>query len=340
MGVAKRGSPVSLVTRCPECSSAFRVLPAQLSARGGRVRCGKCGKVFNGVIHLVQDPQRPEPDEPSPQIGLFEPRKWPAAAPSATSDRSERGGADAGTPGGTPPQVDAAAPAVPMAPAVSVVPTVSVVPAVSAVPVAPRVPVMPVAAPVSAAPEAMDAAYTALAARADAQALPEFLAERPVPREFRLVWGLLSLIAIAVLAGQTVFHFRTEVAALFPEARPHLEIACEMLECELRLPRRAELLSIESSDLQADSSRANVLVLNAVLRNRAPFPQEFPSLELTLNNERDEAVVRRVLSPTDYLAGRRAAPGGIAPGAEESLRLYLEAAKVRATGYRLYLFFP
>lgn len=273
------------------------------------MRCGKCAKVFNGVAHLVQDPQRPEPDEPSPQIGLFDPREWPTAEPSVASVRSRGGDADEGT----PPQLDTAAPAAP---------------------------VVPIAPAVLAAPEALDAAYTALAANADARALPEFLAERPARREFRFTWGLLSLIALAAAAAQALFHFRTEVAALFPETRPHLEIACEMLDCELRLPRRAELLSIESSDLQADSNRANVLVLNAVVRNRAPFPQELPSLELTLNNERDEAVVRRVLSPAEYLAGRRAAVGGIAPGAEESLRLHLEAAKVRATGYRLYLFFP
>ena len=30
------------VTRCPNCGTAFRVQPAQLSARGGKVRCGKC----------------------------------------------------------------------------------------------------------------------------------------------------------------------------------------------------------------------------------------------------------------------------------------------------------
>ena len=70
-----------------------------------------------------------------------------------------------------------------------------------------------------------------------------------------------------------------------------------------RLPRRPELMSIESSDLQADGRREGVIVLNAVLRNQAPFAQEYPALELTLTDERDEAVARRVLLPRDYLAG-------------------------------------
>lgn len=272
-----------LVTRCPECATAFRVQPDQLSARGGRVRCGKCSSVFDGLANLVQEAP-PAPIEPSPQIGLFDPRGRPTA--EASTRQAER------------------------------------------------------EAPGSATTMRADAASAVDGAQMDDAALPEFLEERPERPPFRVVWGFLSLLAALALAAQALLLYRTEVAVLFPETRPHLEIACGMLDCELHLPRRAELLSIESSDLQADARRANVLVLNAVVRNRAPFPQEYPSLELTLTDERDEAVVRRVLNPADYLADRRGVARGIPAGGEEALRLYFEAAKVRATGYRLYLFFP
>ena len=83
-------------------------------------------------------------------------------------------------------------------------------------------------------------------------------------------------------------------------------------------------------------------MLNAVLRNRAPFPQEFPALELTLTDERDKPVLRRVLFARDYLDSART-PGiaqGLSAGAEMSLRVSLDAGKARATGYRLYLFYP
>ena len=46
---------MSLVTRCTKCATTFRVLPAQLSARGGRVRCGKCAVVFDGVANLLTE---------------------------------------------------------------------------------------------------------------------------------------------------------------------------------------------------------------------------------------------------------------------------------------------
>jgi predicted Zn finger-like uncharacterized protein len=45
---------MNLTTRCPSCGTAFRVQPAQLSARGGKVRCGKCSGVFDGVKALVR----------------------------------------------------------------------------------------------------------------------------------------------------------------------------------------------------------------------------------------------------------------------------------------------
>ena len=102
-------------------------------------------------------------------------------------------------------------------------------------------------------------------------------------------------------------------------------------------------MSIDSSDLQADPAHANVIVLNAVIRNRAPFAQEFPSLELTLTDETDQVVVRRVLKPSDYLdaAGlEQVLARGIAPGGEVSVRLRFDATRVHATGFRLFLFFP
>ena len=46
---------MSLATRCPVCGTAFRVQREQLAVRGGRVRCGKCATVFDGVASLVEE---------------------------------------------------------------------------------------------------------------------------------------------------------------------------------------------------------------------------------------------------------------------------------------------
>ena len=177
---------------------------------------------------------------------------------------------------------------------------------------------------------------------ADDEPLPEFLEEQSPRSRFSVAWGLGALIALAALAGQLVYQYRTELATLAPQVQPFLAEGCRFLDCELRLPRRPDLLSIESSDLQADARRESLIVLHAVIRNRAPFAQELPALELTLTDPGDRPLVRRVLRPEDYRQGLPAAlrAPGIAPGAEAVLRLHFDTGDVRATGYRLYLFYP
>lgn len=260
-----------LVTRCPACGTAFRAQPAQLSARSGMVRCGKCAAVFDGVANLFEDDAAPEKIEPSPQLGLFE--GAPPAAPAAARER----------PRPPPPR-----------------------------------------------------------ALSDDEPLPEFLEEEPPRPRYGLVWGLGALIALSSLAGQLAYHYRTELATLVPQSRAFLAEGCRFLDCALRLPRRPDLLSIESSDLQADRRRETLIVLNAVIRNRAPFAQELPALELTLTDTADRPLVRRVLRPEDYLPERRAGERslGIEPGGEAVLRVHFDTGDVRATGYRLYLFYP
>lgn len=61
---------MSLATRCPACSTVFRVVQDQLRVSEGWVRCGRCAEVFNAVDHMV--------DMPRPSVPL----QPPAAAPA------------------------------------------------------------------------------------------------------------------------------------------------------------------------------------------------------------------------------------------------------------------
>jgi predicted Zn finger-like uncharacterized protein len=249
------------------CATAFRVQPAQLAARAGKVRCGKCARVFDAVAGLVEEGTERLRLEPSPQLGLFDPSRRPARPPAPTRPQSD--------------------------------------------------------------PDDEDAP------------VPEFLVREP-PRRHPILWGIAALLAASALSAQAAYRYRTELAVLLPQTRAPLEAACRPIGCTVALPRRPELMAIESSDLQADAKGESVIILNAVLRNRAPFPQEYPALELTLTDDADRPVVRRVLRPVEYLGAARAAQAaaGIGAGGEASLRLSLDASRARATGYRLYLFFP
>lgn len=161
----------------------------------------------------------------------------------------------------------------------------------------------------------------------------------PAPRPRRRVWWIGSLLLLLALAAQGAYRYRGEIAVLVPEAKPLLERVCAEIGCEIPLPQRAELLSIESSDLQADGTHSNVMVLTATLRNRAAFVQAFPALELSLTSAQGQTVARRVLMPKDYGAQPARSEAGFAAGSEFQIRVYIEAAALKPTGYRLYLFY-
>jgi predicted Zn finger-like uncharacterized protein len=236
-----------MITRCPNCATAFRVTQMQLQARARRVRCGRCGKVFH-----AQAIQIPESDAEA------------AGDAEAVRESGAGGFADSALPDFGPP---------------------------------PRI------------------------------------------RPSRL-WWLASAIAVLALAAQGAYRYRGDLALILPQAKPLIQQICLELGCEVPLPRRAELLGIETSDLQADGASHKVMVFSATLRNRAAFVQALPALELALTNAQDQTIARRVLMPQQYVPRGTRMDAGFAAGSELQIRLYIEATELKAAGYRVYLFYP
>jgi len=165
-------------------------------------------------------------------------------------------------------------------------------------------------------------------------------AAQPAKPARRWPWLMGALLLLLTLLAQAAYHYRSTIALLFPETKPYIAALCARLGCELPLPRRIEMISIEASDLQADTTNPNVMVLSATIKNRAIFAQQHPLLELTLTNSQDQPLVRRVLAPQDYLGKAVNAQAGIAANTEVAIKVFIEGSQVKATGYRLYLFYP
>jgi predicted Zn finger-like uncharacterized protein len=82
---------MSLVTKCANCGTTFRVTSQQLQAHNGRVRCGTCMTVFDGMQGLVALPDT-APGQPAPAGGdaAFELEPVdPSSAPPAAALPSE-----------------------------------------------------------------------------------------------------------------------------------------------------------------------------------------------------------------------------------------------------------
>jgi len=71
-----------LITTCTQCSARFRVTPAQLNARQGQVRCGRCKNVFNGFQALERHPD----DDTGSRLLAARQAAEKAAAPAAPAE--------------------------------------------------------------------------------------------------------------------------------------------------------------------------------------------------------------------------------------------------------------
>ncbi len=304
-----------MITRCPSCHTHFRVNAEQLAARAGQVRCGKCSRVFDALEYLIEETARAR--DPS-VTHAYAAMNADAAAAEPAAPAAELASKET-------PEADAER----MADATAASADDDAETAEDAVGMPASAQAQPARADPAAAHGASSFDFGPLAA-AD-----------PARRARRRPWllGALLLLLLGLLA-QASYHYRSVLIVLFPESRPYAAALCASLGCELPLPRRIEQMSIEASDLQADTANPNIMVLSATLKNRAVFAQQLPSLELTLTDAQDQPVVRRVLAPKDYL-GKAADPqAGFAANTEIAVKVFIEGSQVRATGYRLYLFYP
>ncbi|MDO8293266.1 MAG: zinc-ribbon and DUF3426 domain-containing protein [Gallionella sp.] len=313
-------------TLCPHCDTRFKIAAAQLESHHGMVRCGHCLQAFNARASFI-------PEQPNPQLELpilDEPaapaEELPADEPHTAEAVEENGLVEeavsieeTGLIEAIPPEDEAAAEAEP-----------------------PKIPYndqLDFNQPDTAAVEPNEQPMTLAEQVAIVQDEEE--GDRPSPPAYRRwPWAIAAFLLLLVLFAQAAYFFRIDLAARLPGLKPALTGYCKLLGCSVPLPQKPDLMSIESSDLEADPTHVNQITLNALLRNRAPYAQAFPNLELTLNDTQDKPLARRTFKPKDYLPPLESEQTGLLPNRELSVKLYLNTADLRPIGYRLVLFYP
>ena len=365
-------------TRCPVCSTVFRVTSEQLRLRAGKVRCGHCDSVFNAFEALLEDEALAVP--PAASLAVPPVFHAPVAEPE--------------------PVVPAAAVEAPVAlefTAELELPPEPLAQIELEVEPEAEPEVLPKSSPEPLSEPAVAQAVAVLAANVPEPApLPveeTFVSPRHVEpdvvvpaverletteestsaaREAGLVAArelsdtpAYNRWAAGALAGNGLggFSSETERPAVWPfvlfslllvvallgqllyhfrtdlvRRMPDMAALYALAEVDVPLPQNSDLVAIESSDLQADNARG-LFVLQATLRNRAAHAQAWPALELTLTDTHDMVVSRRVLSAAEYLRPDIRQPAFPANG-ELAIRLWVEAKEIGAAGYRLYVFYP
>lgn len=149
-----------------------------------------------------------------------------------------------------------------------------------------------------------------------------------------------SLLMMLGLAFQIAYSFRDLIVAKWPETKPAMIQLCTLAQCKLSLPSQIDAVSIESSELQTVPSEQNIFILTALLRNDKNTPLAWPNIELALNDANGMPIVRRVFEPRDYLPSAADIDKGFAADSERPVKLRFELSELKASGYRVYLFYP
>jgi predicted Zn finger-like uncharacterized protein len=159
-------------------------------------------------------------------------------------------------------------------------------------------------------------------------------------RKLRIVFGLGSFLLLITALAQGAYLFRNQIAGAFPQTKPLLAQMCDAVGCHIDLPAQIASVSIESSELQTLASAKDRFVLTTLLRNYSNTAQEWPYIELTLNDGNEKPLLRRVFKPGDYVSGPADMRTGFAADSERTVKLSFELSQVQASGYRVYLFYP
>ncbi len=325
---------MSGTTLCPHCDTRFKIAKAQLEAHHGMVRCGHCLQAFDARPGYI-------PDQPNPQLELpilDEPvaPELPAEKPRAAEAVEEAGSVEEAVSA----EETGLTEAIPLADEAAATET--------ELPETPHDDLLnfnqPAAAavePEGEAPHAADEPVALTLAEQVAIVQDEEEGIRPSPPAYRKwPWVVAAFLLLLALLAQAAYFLRVDLAARLPGLKPALSGYCQLLGCSVPLPQKTDLMSIESSDLEASPEHENQITLNALLRNRAPYAQAFPNLELTLNDTQDKPLARRIFKPKDYLPPPENEQTGLPPNRELIVKLYLYTADLRPTGYRLVLFYP
>ena len=366
---------MSLITRCPACTTLFKVVPDQLRVSEGWVRCGQCDEVFDANAHLQGDGQvpvaQPEavpegtgwqasvpveesgvdtepqmPVDPAPELEqeLVAQLEWPDA-PSTQYEAlmDVRPGAVFHAEPALHLEMPSEEPEL-QAPEVDALHEEGAVePSWEASPYS-----SPGETPAFVEPEEVDGA---LAVSPAAASVPEpFSAQTPTfmrnarkGSRWNKPWVRRSLAGFAVLlvaglALQVTLHERNRLAASVPDLRPALIAMCEALKCQIVPFKQIDSVVIDASSFV--KVRGDVYLLNLTLKNTAPIDVAAPAVELTLTDTQDQPMIRHVLSAAELGAQQ----GSLVAGGELTtavpLNVKMAGSAERISGYRLLAFYP
>jgi predicted Zn finger-like uncharacterized protein len=279
------------ITQCPECHTAFKVSSEHLAVANGWVRCGRCGGVFEALLHL-ESVEAQEAQEAQVASG----HDQNADLVNATAQSPTQPAAS---------DIDAFHDSL-----------------MTFVPGSLHQSTSPLS-------DSNDIENLDVPAHAAAKA-SEQVSTQPV-----WLWLLAALLTLTGLL-QLVLWNRHVLVAQEPALQGLIEGLCAPIGCEWHWPKTLEAVQIENSSFTENADGTYRLQLR--LKNTQHHAVAMPLLELTLTDERDEVVLRRVFQPQelglrDHMPALRDARSTLNFDLDDNL-------KPRVMGFRALIFYP
>jgi predicted Zn finger-like uncharacterized protein len=154
--------------------------------------------------------------------------------------------------------------------------------------------------------------------------------------------GLIAaaILGVLILVAQVLYHERDLIVARQPAMRPVFASLCGVAGCELSALRQIGDIKIDGASFSREKND-DAFRLSFTLRNAAAVPLAMPSVELSLLDTQERAVVRRVLMPSDF-----GAPSVLPARGERAASLSMKLTGPEAAlmppvaGYRVEAFYP
>ncbi len=168
----------------------------------------------------------------------------------------------------------------------------------------PKPPKTAVTPSVAAPPTPLDApiAREAIAERSQ-QLVEEFqeTSQQPVRRP-GWPWLLAALALVTLFAGQYIF-FNINNLSQNLKLRPLLYSLCNITPCEVPLMKSPRLITLVERDIRNHPKEKGILQVKAVIKNKAPYVQAYPLMELSLHDITGQIIAQRRFKPDEYLPG-------------------------------------
>jgi len=143
------------------------------------------------------------------------------------------------------------------------------------------------------------------------------------------LYATLALLLAIGLGAQLAWLQRAALLERFPQLAP----LCDRLDCIERQVQAPEQLRILEREMRPADNQPGSLNLSARFRNDAGAPQPLPDIQLSLMDNNGSTLIRRRLSPGEYLYPPPPPERLIAPGEVITISIDFKDPGYLATGF-------